>query len=725
MAAMRSTFLTILLATSSASSVAVTANPVRKVVTLLQKMEVAVKAEGEKEKELFDKFMCYCKTGSGDLSKSISDAETKLPQLASELKDSEATLAETKEGLKQDQEDRSAAKAAIAEATGIRKKENAAFVAAKDEYVANINAIVKATTALQKGMAGSFLQTQSVNVLKRILRSQATQDMLEEDRQTLLSFLSGNPFSQGYAPQSGQIVGLLKQLGDSMATSLAESMIAEEKAVFTYGELMKAKTAEVNSLTEAIEAKTTKIGDLGVAIVQIKDDMGDTSDSLAEDKTFLTELEKGCDTKAAEWEERKKTRAAELLALAETIKILNDDDALELFKKTLPAPGVGLMQVDVTSATMRKEALAAVRSARRADQQGHTKLDLIMLSLSGRQVSFAKVVAMIDDMVAMLKQEQLDDEHKKEYCELQFDDSDDKKKSLEFTLEKTTNSIDKTENGIAQATEDIATLIATIKDLDASVAEATAQRKSENEEFKALMASDSAAKELLEIAKNRLNQFYNPSLYTPPAKTELSAESRIVVSMGNPDDIVTTTQPGGIANTGVTVFAQVSSHRQGAGVAPAPPPATWDAYASKGGESTGVIAMIDLLIKDLDTELTEAETDERESQKDYESMMAQSAKKRAEDSKALSDKEKLKADLEVDLAELRRTKLATFKELQATVKYIASLHAECDWLLQFYETRKEARSGEIASLTDAKAVLSGASYSFVERGAHRGSLRRA
>merc|ERR1719254_123338 len=298
-----------------------------------------------------------------------------------------------------------------------------------------------------------------------------------------------------------------------------------------------------------------------------------------------------------------------------------------------------------------------------------------------------------------------------------------KKKSLEFTLEKTETSIGKTESGIAQATEDIATLIATIKALDVSVAEATSLRKNENEEFKALIASDTAAKELLEIAKNRLNQFYNPSLYKPPAKTELSAESRIVSNMGNPDGIVTTTQPGGIANTGVTVFAQVSAHRQSGEVAPAPPPETWGAYAKKGGESTGVIAMIDLLIKDLDTEMTEAETDEKESQKDYESMMAESAKKRAEDSKSLADKEKLKADLEMDLSELKRTKMATFKELQATMKYIASLHAECDWLMQFFEVRKEARNGEIKSLTDAKAVLSGADYSLLERDARRGSLR--
>merc|ERR1712187_703524 len=126
-----------------------------------------------------------------------------------------------------------------------------------------------------------------------------------------------------------------------------------------------------------------------------------------------------------------------------------------------------------------------------------------------------------------------------------------------------------------------------------------------------------------------------------------------------------------------------------------------------------------------DPEMTEAETDEKESQKDYESMMAESAKKRAEDSKSLADKEKLKADLEVDLTELKRTKLSTFKELQATMKYIASLHAECDWLMQFFDVRKEARNGEIKSLTDAKAVLSGADYALLQRDAHRGSLRGA
>merc|ERR1719229_2197324 len=293
---------------------------------------------------------------------------------------------------------------------------------------------------------------------------------------------------------------------------------------------------------------------------------------------FSADLEKNCATKTAEWEARSKTRSEELVALSDTIKILNDDDALELFKKTLPAPGVGLVQVELSNKNMRNKALATLKQARKVgNSHDHAKLDLIMLSLTGKKVSFAKVIKMIDDMVAMLKTEQHDDEHKKEYCEMQFDVSDDKKKALEHTMDVESTEITKCEAAIATLTEEIAALSAGIKELDSQVAAATAQRKDENQEYKDLIASDSAAKELLEIAKNRLQQFYNPSLYNPPAKQEISAESRIVTNLGNPDGIVTTTQPGGIANTGVTVFAQVSAHTHLKKVAPPPPPETFDA----------------------------------------------------------------------------------------------------------------------------------------------------
>merc|ERR1712014_429573 len=99
----------------------------------------------------------------------------------------------------------------------------------------------------------------------------------------------------------------------------------------------------------------------------------------------------------------------------------------------------------------------------------------------------------------------------------------------------------------------------------------TEQRKEENEDFTELMASDSAAKELLGFAKNRLNKFYNPKLYKAPPKRVLSEEDRITVSMGG--TLAPTAAPGGIAGTGIAVLADVSAH-DAAKVAPPPPPET-------------------------------------------------------------------------------------------------------------------------------------------------------
>merc|ERR1719355_477018 len=134
-----------------------------------------------------------------------------------------------------------------------------------------------------------------------------------------------------------------------MATALAEATQTEEAAIHTYNELMAAKTEEVNALTKQIEQKIELSGELAMSIAQMKNDLGDTAESLAEDKKFLAELKKSCSTKEAEWEERCKLRQQELAALADTIKMLNDDDALELFKKTLPAPSASFVQIKVSA----------------------------------------------------------------------------------------------------------------------------------------------------------------------------------------------------------------------------------------------------------------------------------------------------------------------------------------------------------------------------------------
>merc|ERR1719174_591318 len=513
------------------------------------------------------------------------------------------------------------------------------------------------------GQAGAFLQTDSAAVLRRLVEND--EKLLDVDREDLTAFLSGGD-SHGYAPQSGAITGILKQMGDTMTATLKDVTDEENEAIASYDELMKAKTAEVDALTESIEEKTKRIGDLGVKIVGLKEDLSDAEGSLLEDKKFLAELEKGCATKEDEWAVICKLRSEELLALSDTIKLLNDDDALELFKKTLPG-SASFMQLAESTHEMKSRALSVLQQAKVGRHGDRQRLDVIMLALRGKAVDFSKVITMIDNMVALLKQEQLDDAHKKEYCEGQFDIADDKKKALERKEGKLTAAIEDAKETIATTADEIKALGEAIADLDKTVAEATDNRKEENSDFKTLYASDSAA-------KNRLNKFYNPKLYKPEA-----------------------------------MLAQVRAHD-----APPPPPETFGAYQKKSEDSGGVIAMIDSLIADLDKELTEAETEEKLAQEEYEELMADSAEKRAADSKSLSDKESLKADTEDALVKLSDEHKSTVKELMATEEYISQLHAECDWLIQYFDVRKEARTGEIDALGKAKAVLSGADFSFVQ-----------
>jgi len=311
-----------------------------------------------------------------------------------------------------------------------------------------------------------------------------------------------------------------------------------------------------------------------------------------------------------------------------------------------------------------------------------------------------------------LKAEQGVDNDKKKYCLAEFDKTEDKAKELALDIGDLEKAIADAEETIATLKSEIKALKEGIEKLDKSVAEATETRKEEHDDFVETLAANTAAKDLLGFAKNRLNKFYNPKLYKAPPKRELSEEEQITVNMGG--TLAPTAAPGGIAGTGIGL----------AQVAPPPPPEANLAYKKGGEESNGVIAMIDLLIADIDKENQIMEVDEKDAQKDYETFMSDASAKRAEDSKAITDKESAQAEAETQLQTDTDSKKSKTIEAMETAKYLGGLHEECDWLLKYFDARKAARTGEIDALGKAKAVLSGADYSLVQtssvhlRGAH-------
>jgi hypothetical protein len=254
---------------------------------------------------------------------------------------------------------------------------------------------------------------------------------------------------------------------------------------------------------------------------------------------------------------------------------------------------------------------------------------------------------------------------------------------------------------VATLEEEIKSLTSGIKALDKQVSEATEMRKAEHTAYVGTMANDNAAKELLEMAKNRLAKFYSPKLYKAAPKKELSAAGRI-------DE-----------NCEGSSFVQVSAHRGSAQEEAADD----RKYAPKTEESAGVTEMLDMLIADLDKETQEMTVEENDAQAEYEQFMEDSAAKRSLDAKALSDKEGAKANLETELQDMAEDQKSLLSEMMVKDEELKDLHLQCDWLVSNYGTRKQARAGEVDSLKKVKAVLSGADFAFIQTASVHRHLR--
>merc|ERR1719213_1009132 len=215
-----------------------------------------------------------------------------------------------------------------------------------------------------------------------------------------------------------------------------------------------------------------------------------------------------------------------------------------------------------------------------------------------------------------------------------------------------------------------------------------------------------------------MQKFYNPKLYKPPPKRELTEEERITLNMGG--TLAPTNPPGGIAGTGVSF---VQFHDVTAQKAAPPPPPEASFWGAKTEESGGVLAMMDMMVSDLDKEMTQAKLEEDDAQGDYEKTMSDAADKRAKDTQDLTDKKAAKASMEEELQAHTDAKKASETELKATMDYIQTLHNDCDFLLEYYQERKDARAGEIDAIGKAKAVLSGADFSLLQTVSMRSTRR--
>merc|ERR1719281_131509 len=208
-------------------------------------------------------------------------------------------------------------------------------------------------------------------------------------------------FKQSYAPQSGEIFGILNQMKESFEQNLAETQKDEAANVKAYEQLKAAKEDEIVAGQEQSETKTQELADTDEKLAQSKEDLDDTKASLTEDEAFLMMLKEKCASTDAEWEERQKTRQLEMEACSKALAVLSSDEAHDLFTKTFnPA------FIQESENNQRRTAAAAVLK-KAALKTNSPRLAAIAIKV--QLDAFVRVKKAIDDMITQLTAEKNDE----------------------------------------------------------------------------------------------------------------------------------------------------------------------------------------------------------------------------------------------------------------------------------------------------------------------------
>jgi len=686
-------------------------NPVTRVVELMEGLTKKIKADGDAEQELYDKFKCWCTKVINAKTESIAANEARIDELAQYIDDLTSGRVELTSERQELEAEIAGLEKAIEAETTMREKEHEDFVAAKDEMDKAIAALKSAIFTLGNAtedhmpamlvaklqsvlkVGQGFLAKQDISELHKIL------DVPEVDWKKLNREAT---FKKKYEARSGNIQDILKDMLATFTDNLESATAAEDKAKADFDALMEAKKSQLSTAKQALLDKTGEKGARGEALATSREEKTDLEDQNARDEGYLADTKSTCETRAEEWQVRKKLRAGEVAAINEAISILRSDDARDTFKRSFESQGLFFTQLNEIRHSHahrkpRMNALSLLKTLGKTTSDLRLAKVISALEDQAEQPTeeappgaakdeappaeideadpFKEVIKLIDEVIAELDSEEETDITNKEQCEKERMENTQQAKVVSKEIDTNVETMDRLTAEIEAANKTVQEIIAEIADLEMTKKEAGEQRTKENTEYKTDQADDSAAVGLIENAMGVLENFY--------------------------------------AENGLK-FVQVRRVQQPfveAGEAPTPPPSTWDGeYGGAKGESTGIIAIMTLIKQDIEKDMEKATKQEEEAQAAYDKLV--------EDiNAAIGSKEQTKADLEGGIAadeESRTaensTKATNEGELASIMDYLKEIAPGCDFIAMHFKMRLTNRQIEKDGLLKAKAILQGAKF---------------
>jgi len=650
-------------------------SPVTKVIKLLTDMQSQLQADKKADEEMYDKLSCWCKVNGDGKDTAVEIAGTKTSDLNSRIKALTAKSSELDGSIKTQESEVAANKEALATATTMREEAMAKFRDEEKDMILSIDSLKNALVVLEKTLGltqsrQSFLQSSSFTAVRahvrEVVQKSKTDDILSEilnpsARDVLSAFLQGK-ISAGSA-QGGEIMGVLKQMKTEFESNLKDMQGEESTSVTEFGSLKEAKTSEISAGEKMIKQKTALLGKTKVQLAEAKEDLEDTTGAMEADQAFLVDLKDRCSVSAKEWEERSKTRSMEIAAVGETIKILTDDDAHDLFGDQL-----SFLQLSSTRRTVSKEDLTREQASHMLLVQAKKfgRKALVQLSASVRLDAFKKVEEEINGMIADIETESKDEVALKAMCTEKFHENEMEIMATEDTIKDLTTKINDFASAIDTLTKEIDALKAEILETTIELQRSSELRVKANKEFQSAVADQRAMQAILKKALERLSKFYDAQFM------QLKATHRV--------------------------------SKQEPGAAAPPPPPGFSEYKSSSGAG-GVMTMLEGIITEAKELETETIKGEQEAQSGYESFTAESYAAIEAAQRSVTNKLEEKATTEVAKTAAEGDKADADSTAEDLAKTKADLHLTCDFVMENFEAREAARTGEIEGLQNTMASL--------------------
>merc|ERR1719387_887318 len=629
-------------------------------------MQKQLEKEAEEDEEIYEKMACWCETNDKEKTKSIADAEAHIEDLTAQIEELSATSARLNTEIKNLEAEVKENQQALDQATALRAKQLAEFNAEEKDMLQSITSLKSAVVVLGKQHDALLQDSNAAINIAVLLHSEMRKhkavfgDVFTAEQLHTIKRFSKSPdnFLQANAPASGEIFGILKQMKETFETNLGSSQKEEMTNQKAYEDLKAAKEEEISAGQAQVDTKTSELADADEKGAAAKEDLEDTSSTLAADQKFLATLKEQCAALDAEYEERTKTRQLEIQAVSKALAFLSSDEAHDLFTRTF-----NFLQVSQGKSSHREKAASLLKAAavRFHDPR------LSTLAASARLDAFTKVKKSIQDMVDKLIKEKEDEIKHKDFCveELNNNERDTEMKErdkadLEAKIADLASTID-------MLAKEIEVLKADVAELQVQMKRAGEDREKQNKEFQVTVADQRATQKLLAAALNILKGFYEKA-----ALVQKKASEKLVAGQ-------------------------------------APPPG-FKSY-EKNAASGGVMGMMQGIIDDAKAMEAEAIRGKEDSQKSYEDFVKDTNTSIEAKTKDIVSKTEMKAKAEGDKVEAETEHESVMGEIEQLMNENADLHKSCDFTLKNFELRQTARDDEIEALKQALAMFSGASFS--------------